>query len=43
MTLRYDEVAALMYMLLTVPAAGRVWGEVQRVSLNLEQVIASEA
>jgi hypothetical protein len=42
LTLRYDEVAALMYILLTTPAAGRVWGEVQRVSLNLDQVIAFE-
>lgn len=40
LTLRYDEVAALMYVLPTVPAARRLWGEVQRVSLNLEQVIA---
>lgn len=39
LTLRYDEVAALMYILPAVPAARRVWGEVQRVSLNLEQVI----
>ena len=39
LTLRYEEVAALMYILPTAPAAGRVWGEVQRVSLNLEQVI----
>ncbi len=39
LTLRYDEVAALMYILPTAPAAGRVWGEVQRVSLNLAQVM----
>lgn len=39
LTLRYDEVAALLYLLPTVPAAGRIWGEVQRVSLNLEPVL----
>jgi hypothetical protein len=42
LTLRYDEVAALMYILPTAPGAGRVWGEVQRVSLNLDHVIAFE-
>jgi hypothetical protein len=40
LTLRYDEVAALLLILPKAPAAGLAWGEVQRVSLNLEQVIA---
>jgi hypothetical protein len=39
LTLRYDEVAALMLILPDAPDAGLAWGEVQRVSLNLEQVI----
>jgi hypothetical protein len=39
LTLRYDEVAALILILPSAPAAGLAWGEVQRVSLNLEQVI----
>ncbi len=38
-TLRYDEVAALLVILPLAPAAGAAWGEVQRVSLNLEQYI----
>jgi hypothetical protein len=43
LTLRYDEVAALMFILPLAPAAGLAWGEVQRVSLNLEQVIQFKA
>ena len=39
LTLRYDEVAALLLILPIAPAAGLAWGEVQRVSLNLAQVI----
>lgn len=39
MTLRYDEVAALMQIWCRAPLAGLAWGEVQRVSLNLESVI----
>ncbi len=39
LTLRYDEVAALMLILPSAPAAGLAWGEVQRVSLNLERVM----
>ncbi|MGI4835085.1 MAG: hypothetical protein ACRYFK_16655 [Janthinobacterium lividum] len=39
LTLRYEEVVALLLILDQAPPAGLVWGEVQRVSLNLEQVI----
>lgn len=39
LTLRYDEVAALMLILPGTPAAGLAWREIQRVSLNLEQFI----
>jgi hypothetical protein len=39
LTLRYDELAALMLILPRAPAAGLAWGEVQRASLNLEQYI----
>ena len=39
LTLRYDEVAALLLILPEAPAAGLAWGEVQRVSLNLEKFI----
>jgi hypothetical protein len=39
LTLRYDELAALMLILPSAPAAGLAWGEIQRVSLNLEQFI----
>jgi hypothetical protein len=38
-TLRYDEVAALLVILPLAPAAGAAWGEVHRVSLNLERYI----
>lgn len=38
-TLRYDEVAALLVIWPLAPAAGAAWGEVQRVSLNLERYI----
>ena len=40
LTLRYDEVAALLLIQPRAPAAGLAWGEVQRVSLNLERYIA---
>jgi hypothetical protein len=39
LTLRYDEVAALLLILPKAPAAGLAWGELQRVSLNLDRVI----
>ncbi|GEM_PF-3310842 len=39
LTLRYDEVVALMLILPSAPSAGLAWGEVQRASLNLERVI----
>jgi hypothetical protein len=39
LTLRYDEIAALMHILPSAPAAGLAWGEIQRASLNLDQVI----
>jgi hypothetical protein len=39
LTLRYDEVVALMLIQPEAPAAGLAWGEVHRVSLNLEHVI----
>lgn len=39
LTLRYDEVAALLHILPSAPAAGLAWGEVQRASLRLEQFI----
>ncbi len=40
LTLRYDELAALMHVLPRAPAAGQAWGEIQRASLNLERYIA---
>ncbi|MVN77829.1 hypothetical protein GO988_15970 [Hymenobacter sp. HMF4947] len=40
LTLRYDEVVALMLILPSAPAAGLAWGAIQRASLNLERVIA---
>jgi len=40
LTLRYDEVAALLLILPRAPAAGLAWGEVQRASLNLERYLA---
>jgi hypothetical protein len=43
LTLRYDEVAALLKILPRAPSAGLAWGEVQRVSLNLERVIEFDA
>jgi hypothetical protein len=39
MVLRYDEVAALLHILPSAPAAGLAWGAVQRVSLNLERYV----
>jgi hypothetical protein len=39
LTLRYDEVAALMLVLPQAPAAGLAWGEIQRVSLNLSRYV----
>ncbi|MVN76922.1 hypothetical protein GO988_11360 [Hymenobacter sp. HMF4947] len=39
LTLRYDEVASLMLVQPIAPAAGLAWGEIQRVSLNLERFI----
>jgi len=39
LTLRYDEVAALMLVLPQAPAAGLAWGEIQRVSLNLGRYV----
>ncbi|RZK30397.1 MAG: hypothetical protein EOO63_06835 [Hymenobacter sp.] len=39
LTLRYDEVAALMLILPTAPLAGQAWGEIQRVSLSLDHFI----
>ena len=39
LVLRYDEVAGLLYILPLAPAAGGAWGEVQRVSLNLERFV----
>jgi hypothetical protein len=38
-TLRYDEVAALMHILPIAPTAGLVWGEIQQASLTLERFI----
>ena len=40
LTLRYDEVTALLGILAEAPPAGLAWGEIQRASLNLELVIA---
>jgi hypothetical protein len=40
LTLRYDEVAALMLVLPQAPPAGLAWGEIQRVSLTLSRFIA---
>ena len=39
LTLRYDEVAALMLILPLAPLAGLAWGEIQRVSLNLTRYV----
>ncbi len=39
LTLRYDEVAALMLILPLVPPVGLAWGEIQRVSLNLTRYV----
>lgn len=39
LTLRYEEVAALMLVLAQAPLAGLAWGEIQRVSLNLTQYL----
>ena len=42
LVLRYDEVASLLHILPAAPAAGGAWGDVQRVSLNLERFVAFE-
>lgn len=39
MALRYDEVAGLLHILPSAPAAGAAWGEIHRVSLNLERFV----
>jgi hypothetical protein len=39
LTLRYEEVAALMLVLGRAPAAGLVWGEIQQASFRLERYI----
>ncbi|MGI4870652.1 MAG: hypothetical protein ACRYFX_05670 [Janthinobacterium lividum] len=39
LTLRYDDIAALLRILDQAPPAGQAWGEIQRVSLNLDQFI----
>lgn len=39
LTLRYDEVAALMLILPSAPAAGLAWGEVQQASFQLERFV----
>jgi hypothetical protein len=39
LSLRYDEVAALMLVRERAPAAGLAWGEIQRVSLNLARYV----
>ena len=39
LTLRYDELAALLLILPQAPAAGLAWGEIQRVSLNLARFV----
>lgn len=39
LTLRYDEVAALMLVLDEAPAAGGAWAEIQQASLRLERYV----
>lgn len=39
LTLRYDEVAALLLVLPTAPLAGQAWGAIQQASLRLERYI----
>lgn len=39
LTLRYDELAALRYILPVAPLAGQAWDAIYRASLNLEQYI----
>ncbi len=39
LSLRYDELAALMLVLPEAPAAGLAWGEIQRASLTLGRFI----
>ena len=39
LTVRYDEVVALLRILPLAPAAGLAWGQVQQASLNLERYI----
>lgn len=39
LTLRYDEIVALLHIAPQAPLAGQAWGAIQQVSLNLEQVV----
>ena len=39
LTLRYDEVVALMHILPSAPLAGQAWGAIQQVSLSLDRFI----
>lgn len=39
LTVRYDEVVALVRILPSAPAAGRAWEQVQQASLRLERYI----
>ena len=39
LTLRYDEIAALHYILPFAPLAGQAWDEIHRAKLNLEHLI----
>ena len=39
LTLRYEEVAALMFIMPSAPLAGQAWGAVQQASLSLERFI----
>ncbi|MVN77728.1 hypothetical protein GO988_15450 [Hymenobacter sp. HMF4947] len=39
LSLRYEEVAALLLIWEQAPAAGGAWGEIQRVSLNLTRYV----
>ncbi|MGI4759594.1 MAG: hypothetical protein ACRYF0_02720 [Janthinobacterium lividum] len=39
LTLRYDELVALMFILPEAPAAGQAWGAVQQASFLLERYV----
>jgi len=39
LTLRYDEVAALLGILAQAPPAGLAWGEIQQAGLRLERYV----